>query len=514
MTFAAEIAKTRPGETALRDRDQALTWEDVDRRLRPAINRLQAADLGPKRRVAIVAGNSVDTLLAYVSCTLAGASAVAVNSHLTATETAYILNDADTRAVFCDTTTAEMAATAARSVGIDTVIAWGDSPLPDGVMSWGDWGDDDAEPPTDLVPRPTLVYTSGTTGRPKGVELPPTSWVGGADINEHVARLAREPMVSHGRHLVVGPMYHSGPLASTRLFLGGAPVSILGKFDADALLTSIERDRIASAIMVPTHFQRLLALPASRRQQADISSLRFVLQVGAACPEKTKRQMIDWWGEVIWESYGASEVGTTCMISAAEWLAKPGSVGRSIPPFEAYIKGQDGTPAPSGTEGPLWFRDTTGHGIKYSNGLSTGSEFTLGEIGRMDFEGYVWITDRLANMVVSGGVNIYPAEVEQVLMQNPAIADVACFGLPDDAMGERLVALVVPANLAAPPSLERISAAARTQLAGYKIPREFIWADELPRTAVGKLNKRALRAYGRTEATESETITPESSYTR
>lgn len=495
MTFAARLAHERPDEVALRDDAEELTWAQADQRLRPAVNALAGADLGPLRRVAIVATNSAQTLLAYVSCTLGGASAVAVNSHLTAPETAYILEDSQAQLVFCDRQTAGVAAEAARLAGVATVVAWGedDVPLPSGVTAWSDWCHDMSEPPTDLLPRRTLVYTSGTTGRPKGVELPFTSWVGGENIDDHLAALSQNRMVTFGRHLVVGPMYHSGPLTGTRLFAGGTPVTVTGKFRAETVLESIQRDAIGSTIMVPTHFQRLLALPAEQRAATDISSLRYVLQVGAKCPEPVKRAMIDWFGDIVWESYGASEVGTTCMISAAEWLERPGSVGRAVPPFEAFIADADGQPASPGTEGPLWFRDTSGHGISYITGMRSGDEFTLGEIGRMDADGYVWITDRLSDMVVSGGVNIYPAEIEQALAEHPAIDDVACFGVPDAEMGESLAALIVPTDPAAPPSLLEIEDYARARLAGYKIPRQIYLIDSLPRTAVGKLDKKAMR---------------------
>jgi long-chain acyl-CoA synthetase len=259
--------------------------------------------------------------------------------------------------------------------------------------------------------------------------------------------------------------------------------------------------------MVPTHFQRLLALPEELRAAADISSLHYVLQVGAKCPAPVKRAMIDWFGPIVWESYGASEVGTTCMISAAEWLERPGSVGRAVQPFEAFIRGDDGTPAPPGTEGPLWFRDTSGHGITYITGARSGTEFTLGEIGRMDDEGYVWITDRQSDMVVSGGVNIYPAEVESALIQNPAVGDVACFGLPHEEMGETLVALVVAADPEHPPTRAEIEQHGRTLLAGYKIPKRMYLVD----AAVGKLDKRAMKTMSADYTATITSLDPEAS---
>lgn len=495
MTFAAELAAARPDEIALRDSYQQYRWSDVDDYLRPAVNALQSEVLGAQRRAAVFSTNTAETLLAYVACTLAGTSAVAVNSHLTAREVAYILADAQADVVLCGADRAATAARAAADAGIGAVVAWGGRDLPDGVRAWQEWVADagDAEPRTDLEPRRTLVYTSGTTGRPKGVELPHTSWVGGDDIPEHVRRLAGNRMIAYGRHLVVGPLYHSGPLTGTRLFLGGAPVTVLNKYDGRALLATIERDRVGSTIMVPTHFQRLLALPREVRECFDHQSLRYVLQVGATCPEGEKRAMIDWWGPIVWESYGASEVGTTCMISAQEWLDRPGSVGRSVPPFEAFIRGTDGTAVPPGVEGELWFRDTSGHGIAYiSDPDSRGDTFTLGEIGRMDEDGYVWVTDRSSDMVVSGGVNIYPAEVEQVLIEHPRVADVACYGIPDSEMGECLVALVASPRV--PPAEEELDAFARERIAGYKCPKAYLFTDALPRTAVGKLDKQRIRA--------------------
>jgi long-chain acyl-CoA synthetase len=306
-------------------------------------------------------------------------------------------------------------------------------------------------------------------------------------------------MIPHGRHLVVGPMYHSGPLASTRLFLGGAPVTVLGRFDGEVVLRAIDRDRIGSTIMVPTHFQRLLALPAEVRGRYDVSSLGYVFQVGAKCPVEVKRAMIDWWGPVIWESYGGTETGTTCMISAAEWLERPDSVGRPVAPFEVLVLGEDGVPVPPRTAGQLYFRDTTGHSVVYHGAhAATSAElqhglFTLGEIGYVDEDGYVYITDRFSDMIVSGGVNIYPAESEQVLEGHPAVAEVACIGVPDPEMGEQLKALVVPADPANPPSAAELIEYCRARLTHYKCPRGVEIVSSLGRTAMGKVSKRELR---------------------
>jgi long-chain acyl-CoA synthetase len=499
MTFAAGLAKERGDQLALRDPGGSWTWSEADAALRPLVNALLATDLRPSRRVAIYAHNSGQTLLHYVAATLSGCSAVAVNFHLTPSEAAYIFEDSDVDVVFVDDVTAANGVEAAELAKVALVVGGsGQVAAAKPLNEWLSGGGQD-DPPTNHPPLPTIVYTSGTTGRPKAVELPATSWVGGANIDEHVERLAQNSMVRYGRHLVVGPMYHSGPLSSTRLFIGGAPVTVLGRFDAERLLEAIERDRIASSIVVPTHLQRMLALPDDVRRRFDVSSLEFVLQVGAKCPEPVKRKSIEWLGPVLWESYGASEVGTTCMISASEWLERPGSVGRAIPPFEAMILGDDDEPVPPGTQGRLFFRDTSGHGLRYlrasAEDVTLGPDvFTLGEIGIMDAEGYVWITDRASDMIVSGGVNIYPAEAEQVLAMHPAVAEAACIGLPHEEMGEQLVAVVVPAESAHPPAAADLIAWCRERLSHYKCPRGVYFVDELSRTPLGKIDKRTLRA--------------------
>ncbi|MFN2536927.1 MAG: AMP-binding protein [Mycobacteriales bacterium] len=494
MTFAADLAASRPGETALRDPQQSWSWSQVDDALRPLVNALLAVPFRPARRVGIYAENSGSTLLCYAACTLAGASAVAVNYHLTPSETAYILQHGEVDLLYVDDATGERGLEAARLAQVPLVV--GGTGRVAGVVRLADWaaGAGDDEPPTSHPPRRTVVYTSGTTGRPKGVELPWTSWVAGDDIAEHLARLAQVGMVQHGRHLVVGPMYHSGPLTGTRLLLGGAPVTVLGRFDAEALLEVVQRDRVGSTIVVPTHLQRILALPEGVRRSYDVSSLRFVLQVGAKCPEPVKRAVIEWLGDGVYESYGASEVGTTCMISAAEWLAHPGSVGRAVPPFEAVVLDDDDRPVPAGVQGRLFFRDSSGHGLTYvdgSDGDRVGDLFTLGEIGVMDADGFVWVTDRATDMVVSGGVNIYPAEAEAVLAQHPQVVEVACLAEPDEEMGERLVAVVVVRGQLDPQDL---LGWCRERLTHYKCPRRVQLVEALPRTAVGKLDKRAIKA--------------------
>jgi acyl-CoA synthetase (AMP-forming)/AMP-acid ligase II len=300
-----------------------------------------------------------------------------------------------------------------------------------------------------------------------------------------------------GPALLVGPLYHTGPLGSVRRLLGGKGVIVMPRFDPERVLALIERWRIDSAVMVPTHFQRLLALPEPTRRRYDLSSLRQIAHTGAACPVEVKRAMIDWWGPVLLEAYGGTEAGTTNFISSAEWLEKPGSVGRAVAPLAPVVVGEDGEELGPDAIGVLYFRDPTGRGIVYHNDPEKTAqahrqpgEFTLGDIGYVDRDGYVFITDRVSDMIVSGGVNIYPAEIEQALLEHPLIDDVAVIGTPNADMGEEVKALVVARQPIADADLRDYC---RARLAGYKCPKSFDFVPDLGRNIMGKLNKRALR---------------------
>jgi long-chain acyl-CoA synthetase len=499
---ASRLADERPAEVALRDDRVALGWAEVNEALNRVANGLWALDLGPQRRVAVLAENSAETVLAHLGGLLAGASTVPTHFHLNAEEVAYILQDSGTRVLFVGPETAATGLAAAREAGVPHVVGWR-CPELEGLTPWDSWlaGADPAEPPTDVAPRPNLMYTSGTTGRPKGVELPPTMFAGGSNIEEHLIALAGNAFARFGTHLVIGPMYHTGPLSGVRLLAVGIPVVVLGRFDAEAVLQAIERYQAESSVMVPTHFARLLALPEEVRTRYDVSSVKLVVHTGSSCPVDVKRQMIEWWGPVFSDAYGATEVGTTCTITSEEWLAHPGSVGRAIPPFTAIVVDDEGNELARGTEGRIFFEDATGRGIVYPSDPQKTADahlrpgvFTLGEIGYVDEDGYVFITDRFSDMIVSGGVNIYPAEAEQVLIEHPGVADVAVIGVPNRDMGEEVKALVVPADPDHPPDPADLIAYCRERLASYKCPRSVDIVDTVGRTTMGKVNKRALRA--------------------
>jgi long-chain acyl-CoA synthetase len=501
--FADRLAVARPEEVALRDPYVAMTWAEVGGTLDRVADRLLAADLGRRRRVAVFAENAAETALAHLGGLLGGASTVPVNFHLTADETAYILSDSETRVLFVGPETLERGLAAAEAAGVDTVVAWRCDERPAGVIDWAVWLAEGREqaPPADIEPLPNLLYTSGTTGLPKGTELPPTMFAGGGTMAEHLEALTANRFAAFGTHLVVGPMYHTGPLSGMRLLVAGIPSVVLAKFDAEATLAAIDEYRTESAVMVPTHFVRLLALPAEVRARYDVSSMQLVAHTGASCPVDVKRAMIEWWGPIFVDAYGASEVGTTCTITSEEWLEHPGSVGRTVPPFEVLVVDDHDREVPPDTEGRLYFRDTTGRGIVYPNDPEKTAAahiapgvFTLGEIGYVDADGYVFITDRFSDMVVSGGVNIYPAEAEQVLQQHPQVVDVACIGVPHADMGESLRALVIVADPSSPPDGEELLAFCRERLSVYKCPRTIEFVDDLGRSTMGKINKRRLRA--------------------
>ena len=502
VAFAQQLAAERPDEVALRDPERTFTWGELDDALNRTANALLAANLGPDNRIAVFAENAAETAIAHMGGLIGGASTVPVNFHLMAEEVAYILGDSGAAILFVGPETLDRGLEAAKEAGVTTIVGWRCEPRP-GLVSWDEWlaaatADD---PKTDHAPLPNLLYTSGTTGRPKGTNLPPTMFAAGDTVAEHLENVAKGAFAQFGVHGVIGPLYHTGPLSGSRTLVAGVPVVILGRFDAETTLRAIHDYGIASTVLVPTHFVRLLALPDEIRAKYDLSSLRWVAHTGAACPVDVKRSMIEWWGPVLSEAYGASEVGTTCAITSPEWLEHPGSVGRPVPPFEALVIGEDDEELPPNTEGRLFFHDTTGRGVVYHNDPEKSAAahlrpgiFTLGEIGYIDDDGYVFITDRFSDMVVSGGVNLYPAEPEQVLINHPEVADVACIGVPNAEMGEELRALVIAEDPSAPPDPGELIEWVRSRLSTYKCPRTVEIVTDLGRNSMGKVNKRKLRA--------------------
>lgn len=501
------IPSERREETALADSRTSLNWNELDRQLNRAANAMAGA-VNANRRVAVFAPNAAENVIAYVAGVEAGVSTVPVSYHLTATEVAYILKDSGASVLLVGPETVEAGLAAAAEAGVPLVVGWRCEPR-DGLVSWDEWlaAASDAEPDASRPALPHLHYTSGTTGTPKATETPPAYW----PTRESVGAFAEamRARVSPSPGLVVSPLYHTGPLVQVRSVLSGSALVVMEHFDAEEVLANIARYRIAGSTMVPTHFQRLLALPAEVRARYDVSSVERLAHTGAACPRDVKQAMIEWFGPVLLEAYGGTEAGTTHAITSADWLERPGSVGKAQPPFETVIVGPDGKELPAKEEGQVYIRDTTGHGVVYANDPDKTAAahiapgvFTLGEVGYVDEEGFLFITDRVSDMIVSGGVNIYPAEAEQVLLRHPQVADIAVIGAPNAEMGEEAKALVIAADPANPPSPDELNTFCRQSLAGFKCPRSYEFVDDIGRNTMGKVNKKMLRQkYWETERT-------------
>jgi long-chain acyl-CoA synthetase len=495
---------TAPNEMALRDEVSGLSWAELDAVLNRATNALLARDLGAQRRVAVFAENSATTVIAYLAEILAGCSGVPINNHLLPDECAYILRDSGAALLFAGPENLDPGLEAAALAGGVPVVAWGVE-RGEGYETWDDMlaAASDAEPPDDVRPRPYLHYTSGTTGFPKGTETPPNLYPGGeADtIREHIEALEAVTPHDEGPHLTIAPLYHSGQVFAVKSALaGGRPFVVLKRFDAEKTLDAIDRYKIGRVNMVPTHFVRLLALPEEVRARYDVSSIRQLGHVGAPCPIDVKYRMMDWFGPKIYEGYGATEQGTVSYISPEEWLAHPGSVGRVREGLELHVIGENGEELGPNQVGRLYFRDLSGFDVKFHNDdektdsvhLRPGV-FTIGEVGYVDDEGYLFLTDRFSDQVISGGVNIFPAEAEQAMSNLPGVLDVACIGVPDPDLGEVLKALVVPVDPSAPPPADELLAQTQERLTRFKCPRSVEFVADLGRNPLGKLNKMELR---------------------
>jgi long-chain acyl-CoA synthetase len=462
---------------------------------------LQALGLDPGDTVAGMLPNGSAALALFFAAMQTGLYVVPLNWHLAAAEVAYILGDSGAGAFVTHESFAAVAAAAADQAGIGPGARFAVGAVPgfaplDGLGAGGE-----GRPRARTAGAP-MVYTSGTSGRPKGVRRPLTgedpdtvppaaTWFFGV--------FGLKPLDGHV-HLCCSPLYHTAVLNfATNSVQLGHPVVLMDRFEPETTLALIERHRVTHTHMVPTQFRRLLALPEPVRSRYNVGSMRAAIHSAAPCPREVKHRMLDWWGPVITEYYAATEGGGTS-ITAPEWLARPGSVGTPWPGSEVRVLDDNGDDRPTGEPGLVYLRMGTSTFDYHKDRDKTLASrargmFTVGDIGYLDADGYLYLCDRKADMIISGGVNIYPAEIEAELSGHPAVDDVAVFGIPHDGWGEEIKAVVQPADGIAPgPGLTaELLAFLDGRIAKFKLPRTIDYVAELPRDPNGKLYKRRLR---------------------
>ncbi|MEU4833738.1 AMP-binding protein [Streptosporangium sp. NPDC023615] len=490
------IAEADPGRRALIDTDGTVTTYGE---LLALVNRvshgLRARGLVAGDVVAGVLPNGVDPVVMMMATGQVGLYYVPVNWHLTDAEIGYILDDCDARIVVTGPS-GPAGPPAAASGGTPAEGAPYGAPENVAALAEGQPG----TAPDARTSGAVMWYTSGTTGFPKGVRRPLSGKEPEETVPLYTWFMGEVCDLRPGDeiHLVTSPMYHSAPCAHTVFALHlGHTLVIAERFEPETILELVDRHRVSNAMMVPTMFHRMLQLPAEVRERYDVSSLRQVVHTGAACPVAVKKGVMDWWGPVLYEYYGSTESSIAFAVKPHDWLERPGTVGRPVPTFEARILGPDGEELPTGEPGMIYVRSGIG-GFEYHKDPAKtaasmrGPWYTPGDIGFMDEDGFLFICDRRTDLIISGGVNIYPAEIEAALLEHPSVADVAVIGVPDEEWGHRVVALVqpVPGPLPAPQDLlDHLG----PRIARFKHPRVVEFRDELPRTPTGKLSRSRVR---------------------
>jgi long-chain acyl-CoA synthetase len=496
------IAANSPDRTAAIEPDgTVVSYAELAARADRIGRGLQALGLAPGATVAGMLPNGADALALFFAAMQTGLYVVPVNWHLTAPEVAYILGDSEAGAFVAHQRFAGAAAAAADQAGIDPGARFAVGAVP-GFAPLAELGAGGDGRPGERTTGAPMLYTSGTSGRPKGVRraltgedpdaVPPfTAWFFGI--------FGLKPYDGHV-HLCCSPLYHTAVLNFATISITlGHPVVLMDRFDPETLLALVERHRVTSSHMVPTQFKRLLALPEPVRARYDVSSLRCMIHAAAPCPQEVKRRMLDWWGPVVVEYYAATEGGGS-VITAEEWLARPGSVGTAWPGSEVRVLDDNGDDLPVGEPGLVYLRmgaSTFEYHKDMEKTLAARARgmFTVGDIGYLDADGYLYLCDRKGDMIITGGVNVYPAEIESELSCHPAVADVAVFGIPHDEWGEEIKAVVQPADGSTPgPALTaELLGFLDGRIAKFKLPRTIDYLAELPRDPNGKLYKRRLR---------------------
>jgi long-chain acyl-CoA synthetase len=476
------IAAADPDRLAVIDVDGSrTTYGELLTRVNQVSHGLRARGLTDRDVVAGVLPNGLDAVIMMMATGQIGLYYVPINWHLTEAEVAYILADCDAK-----------------------IVVTADGHVPGSEIGTAGLAEGQpADAPGGRAGGAVMWYTSGTTGFPKGVQRPLSGAEPEAGVPLFVWFLGEIVDLVPGAavHLVTSPMYHSAPCAHTQFALHlGHTLVITPRFEPENILELVERYRVTNAMMVPTMFHRMLRLPAEVKARYDVSSLRQVIHTGAACPVAVKQGIMDWWGPVLYEYYGSTESTIAFSVKPHDWLARPGTVGKPAPTFEVRILDEAGVELPPGEPGMIYVKSSLGTFEYRKDPAKTaasmrGEWYTPGDIGYLDKDGFLFLCDRRTDLIVSGGVNIYPAEIEAALLEHPLVADVAVIGVPDEEWGHSVVALVQPAaGVTGDPELTaELLRHCEPRIARFKHPKVIHYRDALPRTPTGKLSRSKVR---------------------
>lgn len=501
--YPRHFASEAPDRTAaiMHPGGEKLTYAELEAQANRFAQYLRACGLRPGDRVAFCLENRLEVFPFVWGAQRAGMLYVAVSNKFTFEEVEFILRDSGASVFLSSCHSGNDVAERTARAFADDVHLLGLGDMPDGWLDWHDViGTYPAEPIADECFGSDMMYSSGTTGRPKGIfaEIDPSKpvdeWPIMATLGHNLFGIDDTSI-----YFSPAPLYHAAPLRWCMgvQFLGGTVV-VLKNFDAEETLRAIEAHKITHAQFVPTHFSRLLELPPEIRNAYDLSTLASVAHAAAPCPEQVKRAMIDWWGPIIDEYYSGSEGAGMTFINSADWLSHPGSVGKAVV-GTLRICDESGDPLPVGEVGGVYFED--GRSFAYHQDEEKTAESknhhgwaTMGDVGRIDEEGYLYLTDRKSFLIISGGVNVYPQEIENHLISHPIVRDVAVIGTPDKDFGEKVTAVVElhdPSH-AGDETADMLTQFTRDKLSGVKVPKAFHFQEALPRTDTGKLLKRVL----------------------
>ncbi len=501
--YPGHWARVKPNTPAIIDAasGEQVSWLELDQRSNQIARLLEHLGLGVGDHVSILMENNLEYFSIAWGVLRSGMYLTCINRYLTPDEAAYIVEDSTSQVLFASSELTQSQALPELIPGCPHRFSIGGT-----MTGFADAAEAMAPMPTtpiaDERAGDTMLYSSGTTGRPKGIKRPLTGdHVGdglpGVEINNPYG------MNSDTVYLSPAPLYHAAPFGfCTRTLALGGTVVMMRSFDPEQSLGHIERYAVTHSQWVPTMFIRMLKLDETVRGQYDLSSHQCAIHAAAPCPKEIKHQMMDWWGPILWEYYAGTERNGTTVISPQDWLEHPGSVGRAIASI-LHICDESGADVPTGEEGMVYFEQSR-RSFEYHNAPDKTQSAThpihdnwtsLGDVGYVDEDGFLYLTDRKAYMIISGGVNIYPQEIEDALVLHPSVQDVAVFGVPNADFGEEVKAVVelAPDQVPSDDVADDLMAYAKEHLAGYKVPRSIDFTDALPRLPTGKLYKRLLK---------------------